>query len=49
MSYEEALGKFDDTKTFELISTGIADMHCFSDEYLVDEIVMELAKANMKL
>ncbi len=45
MSYEEALGKFYDTKTFELISTGVADMHCFSDEYLVDEIVMELAKS----
>ena len=46
MSYEEALGKFYDTKTFELISNGIADMHCFSDEYLIDEIMMELADNN---
>ena len=46
MSYEEALGKFYDTKTFELISTGVADLQCFSDEYLIDEIVMELTEQN---
>ena len=40
--YEEALGKFYDSKTFELISEGIADMHCMSDEYLVDELMLEL-------
>ena len=27
-SYEEALGLFYDSKTFELISEGVADMHC---------------------
>ena len=42
MSYEEALGVFYDSKTFELISEGVADMHCMSDEYLVDELLMEL-------
>ena len=41
ISYEEALGMFYDSKTFELISEGIADMHCMSDEYLVDELMME--------
>ena len=41
-SYEEALGLFYDSKTFELISEGVADMHCMSDEYLVDELMMEL-------
>jgi hypothetical protein len=41
-SYEEALGLFYDSKTFELISEGIADMHCMSDEYLVDELMIEL-------
>ena len=41
-SYEEALGLFYDSKTFELISEGIADMHCMSDEYLVDELIIEL-------
>ena len=41
MSYEQALGLFYDSKTFELISEGIADMHCMSDEYLVDELKAE--------
>ena len=40
-SYEEALGKFYDSKTYFLISTGVADMHCFSDEYLADELLLE--------
>ncbi len=41
LSYEEALGKFYDSKTYFLISTGVADMHCFSDEYLADELLLE--------
>ena len=42
ISYEEALGLFYDSKTFELINEGIADMHCMSDAYLVDELKAEL-------
>ena len=41
MSYEEALGKFYDSVTYDLIKNGVADMHCFSDEYLVDELLIE--------
>ena len=41
MSYEDALGRFYDSKTYDLISNGIADMHCFSDEYLADELLLE--------
>jgi len=41
ISYEEALGKFYDSTTYELISQGIADMHCRSDEYLADELMIE--------
>ena len=41
LSYEDALAKFYDSKTFDLISNGIADMHCFSDEYLADELLIE--------
>lgn len=41
LSYEYALGKFYDSTTYELISNGIADMHCFSDEYLTDELLIE--------
>ena len=40
-SYEQALGIFYDSQTFELISEGVADMHCMSDEYLVDELLLE--------
>lgn len=43
-SYEDALGQFYDSKTFELISEGVADMHCMSDEYLVDELLAEFNK-----
>ena len=41
MSYEEALGKFYDSQTYDLISNGIADMHCMSDGYLADELLLE--------
>ena len=41
LSYEEALSKFYDSETFDLISNGIADMHCMSDEYLTDELLIE--------
>ena len=40
-SYEQALRMFYDSKTFELISEGVADMHCLSDEYLTDELCIE--------
>ena len=42
-SYEQALGMFYDSKTFMLISEGVADMHCMSDDYLVDELLMEFS------
>jgi len=42
LSYEDALEKFYDSATYELISNGVADMHCRSDEYLVDELMIEL-------
>ena len=41
LSYEEALGKFYDSTTYSLINDGVADMHCFSDEYLTDELLIE--------
>ena len=36
MKYEDALAFF-----MILISNGVADMHCLSDEYLADELLME--------
>lgn len=38
---EDALAFFYDSKTYELISQGISDMHCLSDYYLADELMIE--------
>lgn len=39
--YEEALAFFYHSDTYKLINNGVADMHCLSDEYLADELLME--------
>ena len=41
MDLEDALGFFYDSDTYSLISEGVADMHCRSDEYLADELMIE--------
>ena len=38
---EEAMGLFYTSKTYQLISQGISDLHCYSDGYLVDELMLE--------
>ena len=40
---EQAFDLFYRSKTFELISEGVADMHCLSDEYLAEEVQREIA------
>ena len=37
---------FYNSQTFELISEGVADMHCLSDEYLAEELMLERNKIN---
>lgn len=44
LPYEDALGFFYDSETYNLVNDGIADMHCLSDEYLADELVLEYDK-----
>ena len=44
LTYEEALDFFYNSQTFELISEGVADMHCLSDEYLAEELILESNK-----
>jgi len=44
LTYEQALDFFYKSKTFELISEGVADMHCLSDEYLAEELMIERDK-----
>ena len=40
-TFDEALDRFYRSQTYELMRDGISDMHCMSDEYLVDELVDE--------
>jgi len=44
MELEDALEFFYNSDTYMLISEGVADMHCRSDEYLADELMLELAE-----
>ena len=44
MELEDALAFFYNSDTYVLISEGIADMHCRSDEYLADELMLELTE-----
>lgn len=41
MTLEDALSFFYNSVTYELISEGVADLHCRSDEYLTDELMLE--------
>ena len=41
ISTEEAMDRFYHSTTFQLINKGVADLHCNSDAYLVDEFCME--------
>ncbi|MCC8114996.1 MAG: DUF3791 domain-containing protein [Bacteroidales bacterium] len=38
---EEAMEIFYTSPVFPLIDNGIADLHCRSDEYLADEIILD--------
>ena len=41
---DEALDKFYRSQTYELMRDGVSDMHCMSDDYLVDELIEEDAR-----
>jgi len=38
ISLDEALRIFYQSETYQLMRDGISDMHCMSDEYLVEEL-----------
>ena len=44
ISIEEALDFFYHSAVYDLISNGVSDMHCMSEEYLVEELQMEYEK-----
>lgn len=41
ISLEEAMDKFYHSVTFQMIQNGVADIHCRSDQYLIDEFLIE--------
>ena len=45
LTFEQALDFFYNSQTFDLVSNGVADMHCFSDEYLAEELIIERNKS----
>lgn len=42
ISVEESLKIFYDSHTYQMISKGEADLHCRSDYYILDEILLEI-------
>jgi hypothetical protein len=41
ISYDAALDFFYKSETYKLISEGVSDMHCMSDEYLATDLINE--------
>ena len=41
VTLDEALNIFYHSKLYRLISEGVSDMHCMSDDYLVEELTNE--------
>jgi len=41
ISYDEALAIFYKSQTYKEMANGISDMHCRSDIYLVEELMLE--------
>ena len=41
LNFDDALDFFYRSELYRLISEGVSDMHCMSDEYLVEELLEE--------
>lgn len=41
LSLDDALNFFYHSKIYRLISEGVSDLHCMSDEYLTEELISE--------
>lgn len=41
ITLEKAMQMFYTSQTLELVSNGVADMHCMSDKYLAEEVCRE--------
>ena len=43
---QKSIGYFYHSQLYELMSNGVSDMHCMSDEYLVHELINEQKEVN---
>lgn len=46
ISLDAALSFFYHSECYQLISQGVSDLHCMSDAYLVEELMVEYSKSN---
>lgn len=46
LSLGDALSFFYRSTLYRLISEGVSDLHCMSDEYLADELISEYTEKN---
>lgn len=47
VSLDAALAFFYHSDVYHLVSEGVSDMHCMSDEYLAEELEMEYRRAKV--
>ena len=48
LSLDDALRFFYHSSLYPLVSKGVSDLHCMSDEYLVEELELEYQEKNKK-
>ena len=48
LSLDEALGFFYHSNLYQLLKDGVSDMHCMSEEYLVEDLTEEYQKVKNK-
>lgn len=48
ITLDEALKFFYESETYKLIRDGVADLHCMSEAYLADELLLEYEKRNRR-
>ena len=41
LSFDDSLNFFYHSEIYRLISEGVSDLHCMSDEYLTEELIFE--------
>ena len=46
LSLDDALSFFYHSEIYRLISEGVSDLHCMSDEYLTEELISEYKEKN---